>query len=104
LDAQSGLFAPGVRRDNRADDTGAVRAVLLADAMDRRPENHSKSAAAFDGLVSKERTHFQRRHRRLVCKQFWAATNLSTSRSDQDSVQIPLELWNRLSDTLAVAA
>jgi hypothetical protein len=39
-----------------------------------------------------------------VRKQFWAAPNLSISRTDPDSVEIPLELWNRLSETLAFAA
>jgi hypothetical protein len=39
-----------------------------------------------------------------VRKQFWAAPNLSISRTDPDTVEIPLELWNRLSETLAFAA
>ncbi len=39
-----------------------------------------------------------------VRRQFWAADNLPMSRHDQDSVEIPVELWNRLSETLAFAA
>jgi hypothetical protein len=39
-----------------------------------------------------------------VRRQFWAVANLSMSRHDPDSVQIPLELWNRLTETLAFAA
>jgi len=39
-----------------------------------------------------------------VRKQFWTIPNLSMSRTDPDSVEIPLELWNRLSETLAFAA
>ena len=39
-----------------------------------------------------------------VRKQFWAIPNLSMSRTDPDSVEIPLELWNRLTETLAFAA
>jgi hypothetical protein len=39
-----------------------------------------------------------------VRRLFWAAPNLSMSRHDPNSVQIPLELWNRLTDTLAFAA
>ena len=39
-----------------------------------------------------------------VRKQFWAIPHLSMSRTDPDSVEIPLELWNRLNETLAFAA
>ena len=39
-----------------------------------------------------------------VRRQFWAAPNLSMSRHDPNSVEIPLELWNRLTETLAFAA
>jgi hypothetical protein len=39
-----------------------------------------------------------------VRRQFWAVPNLSMSRHDPDRVEIPLELWNRLSETLAFAA
>jgi hypothetical protein len=39
-----------------------------------------------------------------VRKQFWAVPNLATSRTNPDSVEIPLELWNRLSEALAFAA
>jgi hypothetical protein len=37
-------------------------------------------------------------------QQFWAVPNLSIFRHDQVSVEIPLELWNRLTETLAFAA
>jgi len=53
-----------VRRRHRANDPSPVRHVLADDAMGRRPQNHPKPAAALDGLVSQERTHLQRRHRR----------------------------------------
>jgi len=39
-----------------------------------------------------------------VRRQFWAVPNLSMSRTDPHSVEIPLELWNRLTETLAFAA
>jgi hypothetical protein len=39
-----------------------------------------------------------------IRRQFWAAPNLSLSRHGPDSVEIPIELWNRISDTLAFAA
>jgi hypothetical protein len=39
-----------------------------------------------------------------VRRQFWAVPNLSMSRHDPYSVEIPVDLWNRLSETLAFAA
>ena len=39
-----------------------------------------------------------------VRRQFWATPNLSMSRQSPDSVEIPIELWNRLTETLCFAA
>ena len=39
-----------------------------------------------------------------VRRRFWLTPNLSMSRQRPDSVEIPIELWNRLTETLCFAA
>ena len=39
-----------------------------------------------------------------VRRRFWVAPNLSISRQCPDSVEIPIDLWNRLTETLCFAA
>ena len=39
-----------------------------------------------------------------VRRRFWVTPNLSMSRQDPDSVEIPIGLWNRLTETLCFAA
>ncbi len=53
-----------VRRRHRANDPGPIRIVLAADAMGRQPQNHAEPAPSHSGVVSQERTHIQRHHRR----------------------------------------
>jgi hypothetical protein len=40
----------------------------------------------------------------VVRRRFWIAPNLSMSRQCPDSVEIPIDLWNRLTETLCFAA
>jgi len=53
-----------VRPRHRQNDPGAVRVVLAVDALGRRSQNRLQPAAAHGGVVSQERAHLQRRHRR----------------------------------------
>jgi hypothetical protein len=39
-----------------------------------------------------------------VRRRFWLTPNLSMSRQNPDSLEIPIELWNRLTETLCFAA
>ena len=39
-----------------------------------------------------------------VRRRFWLTPNLSMSRQRPDSVEIPIELWNKLTETICFAA